>query len=149
MSKVVDLKDYKELKQREFFINCYHFLNRNLNSKLDDLLLNTNQYFVNLLIRNDYDSGYVSYFQVPIITFIVTVFIRNSDLVDHFPEILQIDNDLNKTLFRNTLVKILETMNDECDYKKVDLQLKDELEITLDYIFENIMELVPYKIVFV
>ncbi|KAB3532862.1 hypothetical protein F8154_11275 [Alkaliphilus pronyensis] len=149
MTKVIDLNDYKELKRRKFFIKCYHFLNKNLQGKLDELLLNTNQIFVNLLIRNGYDPGYVSYFQIPIITFMVIIFIRNSDLIEYFPEVLKIDNSLNKTMLKNTLIKALETFNDECDYKEVNSSFEIELETSLDYVFENVMEIIPQKIVFV
>jgi len=149
MSKVIELRDYKTTKQREFFINFYHFLNRNLNGKFENLLQNCNHELVNLLVKNNYDPIYISYFQIPIVTFMVTVFIRNSDLLAYFPEIIELNNDINKGLFKENIIKIIERIIDENDEAKIhNTKCFHGLDETIQNIFVDIMTCIPKKILF-
>lgn len=150
MSKVIELRDYKTTKQREFFINFYHFLNRNLNGDFENLLLNSNHKMVNLLVDNNLDPMFISNFQIPIVTFMVTVFIRNSDLVGYFPDIKQLDNDTNKKLFKENIIKITETIKSEYDLNQgMDKDCVGKIENTIEDIFNDIFKCIPKKILLV
>ncbi|KAB3529016.1 hypothetical protein [Alkaliphilus serpentinus] len=150
MSKVIDLRDYKTTKQREFFINFYHFLNRNLKGRFENLLQKCNHEIINLLVKNDYDPMHISYFQIPIVTFMVTVFIRNSDLAGYFPEIKELDNDTNKRLFRDNMIKLMKTISIEypLDNTSQTESLK-EIDETIDVIYNDILKCIPKKILLV
>jgi len=149
VAKIISLNDYRGTKQREFFINLYHFLNKNLDYGLDHIVAQLDDDFIDLCNKYSIDPLYVNFFRVPIITFIVIVFVNNSDIKDFFSTTLSMENDENKTMFKMTLIKIVETFGED-HYIQND---RRDFELEMEEIIENglkrTLEMVPDEIVLV
>lgn len=149
MAEVIELHEYRMLKQREFFINLYRFLNRNMNNRFDELQEKLKTSLMEHFIKSSYDPIFINYFNMPIITFIVTVFVKNSDLSSFFPKIIKIDNDENILMFKNTLIKILETFDEGYIFNGNRKDFEKGLKIIIDNLYDELLELIPEEIVII
>lgn len=149
MAKIIDLNDYRSMKQREFFINLYNFLNKNLDFTLDHILAQLDDDFIELCKKYNIDSLYVNFFRIPIITFIVLSFVNNSDIKGFFDSSLNMDNHENKRMFKNTLIKILETFDEAYERKDHKKDFEVEMEEIIEKGFKTILKIVPDKILLV
>ena len=147
MAEIIELHDYRLLKQREFFINLYRFLNNNFNYRFDDLQLKLKEDLTQLFNCKSFDPIYIHYFNMPIITFIVTVFVKNSDLSCFFPKIIKIDNDENMIMFKNTLFKILETFDDGYKLNENREGLEAGIDLIINNLYKDLLEMIPDEIV--
>ncbi len=163
MAEIIDINEYKDLKmlkqlenetdkvmkQREFFINLYQFLNKNLNNEFDEILLEFDDLFLGLVKKYKVNRLVVNYFHIPMITFMVMVFIKNSDLNIHFPELSSIENSENMVMFKDTLLKIIETYTEyDIDLIK-QFDLEQELETIVRRYYVSLLTIIPQKIVLV
>jgi len=149
VAKIINLNDYRGMKQREFFINLYHFLNKNLDYSLDHILAQLDDDFIELCKKNGIDPVYVNFFRVPIITFIVITFVNNSDIKDFFSTTLSMGNDENKAMFKNTLIKVVETFVEDYYIQNNTQVFELEMEEIIDRGLQRILEMIPDKIVLV
>jgi len=149
VAKIVSLNEYRSTKQREFFINLYHFLNKNLDYGLDHILAQLDDDFIDLCKKYCIDSVYVNFFRVPIITFIVITFVNNSDIKDFFTPALSMENDENKAMFKTTLLKIIETFGEDYYMQKNKHDFEVEMEAIIENGFKRALEIVPDEIVLV
>lgn len=149
MAEVIELHEYRMLKQREFFINLYRFLNRNMNNRFDELQEKLKTSLMEHFIKSSYDPIFINYFNMPIITFIVTVFVKNSDLSSFFPKIIKIDNDENILMFKDTLIKILETFDEGYIFNGNRKDFEKGLKIIIDNLYDELLELIPEEIVII
>lgn len=149
MAEIIELHDYRLLKQREFFINLYRFLNHNMNNRFDEVQENLRERFTELFLRSSYDPIFINYFNMPIITFIVTVFVKNSDLCCFFPKIIKIDNEENIYMFKNTLIKILETFDESYILRENREDLEEGIARIIDNLYDQLLEIIPEEIVII
>jgi len=149
VAKIISLNEYRSTKQREFFINLYHFLNKNLDYGLDHILAQLDDDFIDLCKKYSIDSVYVNFFRVPIITFIVITFVNNSDIKDFFTPTLSMENDENKAMFKTTLLKIIETFGEDYYMQKNKHGFEAEMEAIIENGFKRALEIVPDEIVLV
>ena len=149
MAEIIELHEYRLMKQREFFINLYRFLNNNLNYRFDDLQIKLGDDLKELFKSKSFDPIYISYFNMPIITFIVTVFVKNSDLRCFFPKIIKIDNDENILMFKNTLIRILETFFDGFKTQENRCSFEDGLDTIVNNLYKDLIDMIPDEIVIV
>lgn len=149
VAKIVNLDDYRGMKQREFFINLYRFLNKNMDYSLDHILAQLDDDFIELSERYGIDPLYVNFFRVPIVTFIVITFVNNSDIKDFFADTLSMENDENKAMFKNTLIKIIESFAEDYYAQKNIQSFEAEIEEIIDEGFKKVLGIVPEKIVLV
>lgn len=147
MVKVIKLDDYKTAKQRQLIIKIYQFLNEKLDCQLDNILVDFDKSFIDICIQYDFNPINVSYFRLPIIIFIVTSFIKNSNICNCFPDILILENEENKHMFKNTLIKVFETF--EIKYSTHPCRHRVEREIS--YIIHmglfRVLEITPIKFI--
>lgn len=149
MGKIINIDEYRGLKQREFFINLYHFLNKNLDYSLDHILVKLDDDFIDLCKKYNIDPLCVNLFRVPIVTFIVIIFVNNSDIKDFFGTTLSITNYENKNMFKNTLVKSLEVFDEDYHGKKHNKNFEKDMEEIIEKGMKSVLEVVPDKIVLV
>ncbi|AOY76656.1 hypothetical protein [Clostridium formicaceticum] len=146
MAQIISLNDYKITKQRQLINNMYHFFNEGLENQLDNILIQFEEAFANLCNKYDFHHENVAYFRLPIITFIVTVFIKNSEVCDFFSEGLILDNDENKYLFKNTLVRVLEAFEDNYHSNSNKLLIEEEIENIIEKGIKNLLKIMPENI---
>lgn len=158
MAHIVDINEYRRskeieaikcrsLQQREFFINLYRFLNRNLNNSFEKLLVEYDCRMLELIRKHQINSFILHYFHVPMITFMVTTFICNSDLAVHFPEFSTLANDENQRMFKETLIKIIESY---CQKELIKKPLLDrDLTLFIDHFYLSLLTIIPQKILLV
>ncbi len=149
MAEIIELHDYRLTKQREFFINLYRFLNNNMNQSFDELQIKLKEELKQLFESQSFDTLYIHYFNIPIITFIVTVFVKNSDLSCFFPKIIKIDNEDNIQMFKNTLVKILDTFVEGYTEKDNRPALEEGLDLVINNLYKDLLEMIPDEIIIV
>jgi len=149
VAKIINLNEYRGMKQREFFVNLYHFLNRNLDYGLDHILAQLDDDFIEICKKHEIDPLYVNLFRVPIITFIVITFVNNSDIKSFFSNTLSMTNNENKAIFKQTLIKIITTFEEDYDLQKNRQEFELELENVIEKALKRILEIVPDKIVLV
>lgn len=149
VAKIINLNDYRGMKQREFFINLYHFLNKNLDYCLDHILAQLDDDFISICQNYEIDPLYVNFFRVPIITFIVISFVNNSDIKDFFYPTLSMENNENKSMFKNTLIGIIKTFEEDYYRQKNRHDFELEMEAIIEKGLKRILEIVPDKIVLV
>ncbi|MCC5912134.1 MAG: hypothetical protein JJT76_17080 [Clostridiaceae bacterium] len=149
MTRVINLKDYKSNKQRQLIIEIYQFLNESLDYRLDNILIDFDEAFIEICNQHKLNPINVNYFRLPIITFIVTSFIGNSDISHHFPQGLMIDNDDNKWLFKNTLIKVLETYDASYERSTNKKIIIEEIHATVEDGFGSLLKIIPQNIHFV
>ncbi|WP_026476187.1 hypothetical protein [Alkaliphilus transvaalensis] len=163
MAQIIDIKEYKDnkmlkqlenttdrtIKQREFFINLYQFLNKNLNNEFDEILIEFDDLFLDLVKKYKINPLVVNYFHIPMITFMVMVFIKNSDLNEHFPELSTIENNENKDMFKDTLLKIIETYTDDDSISLNPIALEKDLDKIINRFYVSLLTIIPHKIVLV
>lgn len=163
MAQIIDMKEYRASKmlkdaeksavrvtrQREFFINLYHFLNKNLDNEFEEMLVDFHNAFVGLARKHKISGLVVNYFHIPMVTFMVMVFLKNSDLAEHFPELSSIENSENIDMFKETLMKILEYyMEDEMIF--VDpIELEAGMDGIIKDFYVTILTKIPSKIVLI
>lgn len=146
MTKIVDMNHYRVMKQRKLFIRLYQFLNKNLDYKLDDILKEFDESFFHICQKHDINPLYVNYFRIPIITFIVTVFINNSNISGMFPVNLIIENKNNKSMFKNTLIQILETFEKNFSHNPCRIFIEKGFEDVIEKGFRKTLKTIPEKI---
>lgn len=160
MAQIIDINDYKLLKelennsdkimqQREFFINFYGFLNRNLNNEFDEILMEFDDMFTDLILRHKINRLVVNYFHIPMVTFMVTVFIKNSDLAVHFPDLASIENNENQLMFKNTLMKIIKAYTEDEVVPYDSLELELDLNRVIKRFYVSLLTIIPQKIVLI
>ncbi len=149
MAEIIELHDYRLTKQREFFINLYRFLNNNMNQRFDELQIKLKEELKQLFESQSFDTLYIHYFNIPTITFIVTVFVKNSDLSCFFPKIIKIDNEENIQMFKNTLIKILETFVEGYMENPNKDTLEKGMDIIINHLYQDLLEMIPDEIVIV
>ena len=149
VAKIINLNDYRGMKQREFFVNLYHFLNKNLDYGLDHILAQLDDDFISLCQKYEIDPLYVNFFRVPIITFIVITFVNNSDIKDFFSTTLNMENNENKSMFKNTLIRIIETFEENYCRQKYRQDFELEMEEVIEEGLKRVLEIVPDKIILV
>ncbi|ABR49275.1 hypothetical protein Amet_3136 [Alkaliphilus metalliredigens QYMF] len=149
MAQIVDINEYRSIKQKQFFVRLYQFFNENLDYQLDHTLVDFDEAFIELCQRYRMDAAHVDFFRIPIITFITTVLIYNSDLKDFFPQSVQLQNVENRLLFKNTLIEILKTLEPEYCGENKAKYFEAEMEITIERGFENLLRIIPQKIEFI
>lgn len=146
MAQVINLNDYKATKQRQLVINIYQFLNESLDYSLDNILIDFDESFIDVCNQYNLNPVNVNYFRLPIITFIVTSFIRNSDVGDYFPDSLIIENEENKYMFKNTLIKILETFEKNYLNHSYKFMVEKEIACIIDEGQKRLLEIIPENI---
>ncbi|SET80539.1 hypothetical protein SAMN05660297_03565 [Natronincola peptidivorans] len=146
MARIIHLRDYKVSKQRKLIVNIYQLLNRGLEDELDTILMEFDESFITVCKKYNLDAMNVDYFRLPIITFIVTSFIKNSEIRDYFPQSLVLENEDNKHMFKNTLIKILETFDDSYQYNDIRHKAEEELEAIIDEGLCRLLQIIPQKI---
>lgn len=149
MAEIINLNEYKAMKQREFFINLYHFLNKNLDYGLDHIVAQLDDEFIILCQKCTLDPLYVNYFRIPIITFIVITFINNSDIKNFFPTTLHLENYENKSMFKNTLLQVVETFEKNYYAQKNVKAFEYEMDEIIEKGLRRVLEIVPDKIILV
>ncbi|GAB6086938.1 hypothetical protein [Alkaliphilus crotonatoxidans] len=160
MAQIIDLNDYKlskelennsdrVMQQREFFINFYGFLNRNLNNEFDEVLMEFDDMFIDMVLKHGMNRMVVNYFHIPMVTFMVTVFIKNSDLAVHFPELASIENDDNQLMFKNTLFRIITaySQDDHINFNEIELEM--DLNRIIRRFYVSLLTIIPQKIVLI
>ncbi|SDK22471.1 hypothetical protein [Natronincola ferrireducens] len=146
MAQIINLNDYKATKQRQLIINIYQFFNENLDYKLDNILIDFDEAFIQMCEDYKIDSTNVDYFRLPIITFIVTSFINNSEISDYFPQGLVLSNKENKYMFRNTLIKVLETFDKNFKDKKNKYLIEEEINLIIEEGLYKLLKVIPQNI---
>ncbi|AKL94914.1 hypothetical protein CACET_c14500 [Clostridium aceticum] len=146
MARIISLNDYKITKQRQLITNIYYFFNESLDNQLDNVLVQFEEEFIDLCNRYDFHHENVDYFKLPIITFIVTVFIKNSEVCEHFSEGLVLDNEENKYLFKNTLIKVLEIFEDNYLNSPNKLFVEKEIENIIEEGLQSLLKIMPENI---
>lgn len=146
MAQVINLDDYKATKQKQLIINIYQFFNENLDYSLDNILIDFDESFIDVCNQYNLNPVNVNYFRLPIITFIVTSFIRNSEMGDHFPDSLMLENEQNKYMFKNTLIKILETFEKNYLLHPYKAMVEDDITSIIDEGQKRLLETIPESI---
>lgn len=149
MPEIVKLHEYRLLKQREFFIKLYRFLNSNMDNRFDEVQERLRESLTELFLVSSRDPVYINYFSMPIITFIVTIVVKNSDLGCFFPTILKIDDKENICMFKKTLIKILETFDEGYKFKENRKAFEKGIEKIIDSLYEQLIEIIPKEIVII
>ncbi len=149
MSQIIDINDYKITKQKEFFVNLYDFLNKNMDYSLDIILEQLNDDLTTFCTKYKINSICIDSFEVPNITFIAIKVVSNSDIKNFLPENLNMKNINNKYMFKNTLLKVIKTYT--LDYSKFENMemLKLDMEEIINKNFKKILKIVPDKIILV
>lgn len=146
MAQVINLNDYKATKQRQLILHLYQFLNESLDYRLDNILIDFDEAFIHICNVYHINPVYVNYFRLPIITFIVTSFIRNSEIGDYFPDSLILENEDNKYIFKNTLMKVLETFEKKYTLHPYKEKIEKEIIHIIDEGFYKLLKIIPENI---
>ncbi|MDR5657947.1 hypothetical protein RH915_00435 [Serpentinicella sp. ANB-PHB4] len=143
MAQVIQLENYRVLKQSEIIVKIYSTININMNNKLDQVVYEFEDEFYKLCEQNNMDLTLVKYFRIPMITFIVTIFLRNSKMKFYFDDSLLLNNRENKILLKNTLLKIINAYNQ--DYSN-GIMLESNIKKIVEKQFALLVNLIPEKI---
>ncbi|MBM7614830.1 hypothetical protein [Alkaliphilus hydrothermalis] len=163
MAQIIDMKEYRNYKmlkdagksgvsatrKREFFMNLYRFLNKNLENEFDEILVDFHNTFVGLTRKHKVSSHVVNFFHIPMITFMVMVFLKNSDLREQFPELSSIENSENIEMFKETLMKILEYYTEDEMIFIDPIELEKEMDDMVQRFYATILTTIPSRIILI
>ncbi|QUH26944.1 hypothetical protein [Serpentinicella alkaliphila] len=146
MAQIIELDNYRILKQTEIIAKIYNLLNKSLNNRLDSVVWQFDDSFYSICKKYELDLNLIKYFRIPVITFIVTLLIKNSVISEYFPKDVLLENDDNLSMFKASLIKIIESVdkNYSSNYNKILVEY--QLEKLINKQFDYLMLIIPQRI---
>lgn len=146
MAQIIELDNYRILKQTEIIAKIYNLLNKSLNNRLDSVVWQFDDSFYAICKKYELDLTLIKYFRIPVITFIVTLLIKNSVISEYFPKDVLLENDDNLSMFKASLIKIIESVdkNYSSNYNKILVEY--QLEKLINKQFDYLMLIIPQRI---
>lgn len=146
MAQIICLDNYRVLKQTQIITQIYMLINKSLSYRLDSVIWHFDDSFYSLCKRFEMDCKLIKYFQIPVLTFIVTIIIKNSIISESFPKDLLFDNEENMAMFKNSLVKIIESLDESYSENYNRILVEYQLDKIIQKQLNHILLMIPQRI---
>jgi len=146
MAQIINLDNYRVVKQTEIIGQIYMLLNKSMDYRLDTVVWQFDDTFYAICKKYELDLTLIKYFRIPVITFIVTTFIKNSVISEQFPENSLLENDENIAMFKASLIKIIEAVDETYSNNYNRILVEYQLDKLINQEFSHLILMIPQKI---